>query len=114
MCHLTQNNNILPKSKVIPMPRTTKKRLSRIKKTVAVLNNHPGGIWLREISRQTGIHIEEIRRLIALYPMLFEDYADFTPYNINLKIIKLKNQNISPEKVERFLKTINLSDNLDK
>ena len=97
-----------PDKEVISIPRTTKKRLSRIKKVISLLNLHEGGLWLREISRQTGIHIEEIRRLIHLYPMLFEEYADFTPYSINLKIIKLKNPNINSTNIDSYLKTINI------
>ena len=88
------------------MPRPTEKRTSRLIKVLSILNNHQGGLWMREIARQSGIHLEEIRRLITNYPEFFEQYADFTPYNINLKIIKSKNPSLSPKNIRALLKNM--------
>jgi len=59
-------------------------------KIIKVLRKYPYGLWVREIARQSGLHMEQVRRVISKYPELFEEYADFTNYKINLKIIRLK------------------------
>jgi len=74
-----------------------------LQKVVAVLTKNPGGLWIREISRQSGVHMESVRRLIKKYPFIFEEYADFTPYKVNFKIIKLRNPRITPENVHKYI-----------
>lgn len=63
------------------------KRVSRI---VSALRENPGGLWMREIARRTSMHPETARRLVVAHPELFAEYADFTRYGVNLKIVKLK------------------------
>jgi len=66
------------------------KNVNLLKKIVTVLRDQPGGLWIREIARQTNEHPETIRRVIAKYPYIFEEYADLTQYGINLKFVRLK------------------------
>ena len=106
MCQVTQNRQIPQLGE--SMPRPTKKRIQRLTKVVSILNQNQGGLWLREIARRSKLHVEDIRRLVEAYPMILESYADFTPYNINLKIIKLKNPNLTPKNLERYLHTIDI------
>lgn len=87
------------------MAETLSKRdAQNLTKIVAVLKASEGGLWFREIARQTGLHEETARRLIRKYPMLFEEYADFTPYRIRLKIIRLKRKDIDPSNLEKYVK----------
>jgi hypothetical protein len=44
-----------------------------------------------------------VRRLLDRYPFLFDEYADFTQYRINLKIIKLK-QDINANRLEGLMR----------
>ncbi len=81
-----------------------KRDISRLKKIVRVLKKYPGGLWIREISRQSGLHFEQVRRLIERYPDILTEYADFTSHNINLKIIRLANDRITPENVEQYVR----------
>ncbi|MBW6451268.1 MAG: hypothetical protein K0B02_00875 [DPANN group archaeon] len=94
----------------------SEKEISEKKKTVSskefknllivfnVLKQHPGGLWIREISRRGKLHMEVVRRIIAKHATLFENYADFTGYNINLKIFKLRNPNMTHTAIENYLK----------
>ena len=66
------------------------KEISRLKKLTRILEKYPTGLWLRELSRQAKLHPEKTRRIISKYPLIFDEYADFTQYNIKLKLIKLK------------------------
>jgi DNA-binding IclR family transcriptional regulator len=76
-----------------------------LKKIISILNKTPNGLWIREIARQSKLHSETVRRLIIKYPQIFIEYADFTPYKINLKLIKLKNPNITPKNIDKLLTT---------
>ncbi len=64
--------------------------VDHVSRIIKVLKKYPYGLWVREIARQSGLHMEQVRRVILKYPELFEEYADFTNYKINLKIIRLK------------------------
>lgn len=55
-----------------------------------ILKRHPGGLWIRELARRAKLHSETTRRIIASHPDNFLNYADFTKYRVNLRIIKLK------------------------
>jgi len=72
----------------------SKERISNnidlLKKIVAILKYQPGGLWIREIARQTSSHPESVRRIISKYPQIFEEYADLTQYGINLKFVRLR------------------------
>ena len=58
---------------------------------------------MREIARRTGIHMETARRLIERHPQIFREYADFTAYRINLKIIKLADVRIDENNFMKFI-----------
>ncbi len=64
--------------------------LKRLKKIVSVLESHESGLWLREIARQTNLHVETVKRIITKHTLIFDEYADFTQYNIKLKLVRLK------------------------
>ncbi|MCK4550615.1 MAG: hypothetical protein KAT91_01550 [Candidatus Aenigmarchaeota archaeon] len=83
--------------------RPSKKELVNLFKIINILKGTPGGLWVREIARQTKMHMETARRIINKYPKIFEEYADFTNYNINLKIIRLKDANITAKNLARFI-----------
>ena len=83
--------------------KPTKKELVNLFKIIGLLKTASGGLWVREIARQTKMHMETARRIIIKYPKIFEEYADFTSYNINLKIIRLKHQNITPKNISQFV-----------
>ena len=74
-----------------------------MRKLVAELRANPGGLWVREIARRTGIHMETARRLIDRHPQVFREYADFTAYRINLKIIKLADARIDENNFMKFI-----------
>lgn len=63
------------------------KRLGRL---VNALRENPGGLWMRELARRTSLHSETARRIVSGHPEVFMEYADFTRYGVNLKIVKLK------------------------
>ncbi|NOQ56057.1 MAG: hypothetical protein GQ477_04600 [Nanohaloarchaea archaeon] len=77
------------------MAKMTDRERKNIVKIIKIMKENPTGLWIRELARQSKLHMETARRIIQKYPELFEEYADFTPYRINLKLIKLKNENIS-------------------
>jgi len=70
--------------------RTTSLETARLSKMIHALKSNPGGLWIRELARQTGLHSETVRRLVLKHPKIFVEYADFTKYGINLKIVKLR------------------------
>ena len=80
------------------------KELQNLAKLVKILRIHPGGLWVRELARQGSLHMETVRRLIKKHPCIFMEYADFTSYKINLKIIKLKDRNITENNIADYLK----------
>ncbi|MBW6462091.1 MAG: hypothetical protein K0B07_03540 [DPANN group archaeon] len=82
------------------MAKMTDKERKNLLKLINILKENPTGLWIRELSRQSKLHMEISRRLIQKYPQIFEEYADFTPYKINLKLIKLKNENISEKNLD--------------
>lgn len=82
----------------------SKRDAKNLAKIINALKASTGGLWIREISRQTALHLETVRRLIKKYPFLFEEYADFTQYKINLKIIKLKRIDIDVDNLEKYVK----------
>ncbi len=69
-------------------------QLKNVRKMISALRANPGGLWVRELSRRCGIHMETARRIIDRYPQIFRMYADFTAYKINLKIIALADKRI--------------------
>lgn len=79
------------------------KEIEHLVKIVKALKAHPGGLWIRELARQSDMHMESARRIIKQYPQLFQEYADFTAYRINLKIIRLKRPDMSLAEMEKFL-----------
>ncbi len=85
------------------MRKLTDKERENIVKLIGVLKKHKGGLWIRELSRQSKLHMETVRRLIQRYPEVFEQYADFTSYRINLKLIRLKNPNITENNLDLAL-----------
>lgn len=82
--------------------KLSKRELEHTRKVIEVLREHPYGLWIREIARRTGLHVEQVRRVMASYPTLFEEYADFTSYGINLKIVRLKKK-VSTRNLEKLL-----------
>ncbi len=86
------------------MAKLTEKERKNLLKLIDILRANPNGLWIREIARQSKIHMETARRLIQKYPQVFEDYADFTAYKINLKLIKLKNENITAKNLDVAVK----------
>lgn len=78
-------------------------QVKNIKKMILVMKENSGGLWVRELSRRAGIHMETARRIIDRYPQIFRKYADFTAYRINLKIIVLADKRIDEN---NFLKWI--------
>lgn len=82
------------------MAKLTEKERKNLLKLIELLKANQGGLWIRELSRQADIHMEIARRLIQKYPQIFEDYADFTVHKINLKLIKLKNENITAKNLD--------------
>lgn len=82
----------------------SKNEKSNFIKIFLVLKQHPGGLWIRELARRSSLHMEVVRRLISRHPSVFQNYADFTGYNINLKIIKLKNPQMSPSAIDNYLR----------
>lgn len=83
--------------------KLTARESANLTKIISLLRENAGGLWLREIARQAGMHEETVRRLLRKYPFLFEEYADFTSYKINLKIIKLKNKDMDVTNLERYI-----------
>ncbi len=83
--------------------KLSKKEMEYLGKIVTSLKSNPGGLWVREISRQTKLHMEIVRRMINKYPQIFQEYADFTAYKINLKIIRLKVPDLNANNIEKYL-----------
>ena len=86
------------------MAKITEKERKNLLKLIDVLRANPDGLWIRELSRQAKLHMETARRLIIKHPQIFDEYADFTVYRINLKLIKLKNKNITKKNLDVALK----------
>ncbi|MEA2003465.1 MAG: hypothetical protein U9O53_00715 [archaeon] len=86
------------------MAKITEKERKNLLKLIDVLKANPDGLWIRELARQAKLHMETARRLIMKYPQIFDEYADFTAYRINLKLIKLKNRNITKKNLDVALK----------
>jgi len=85
------------------MGKLSKKEMEYLGKMVTALKSNPGGLWVREISRQTKLHMEIVRRMVNKYPQIFQEYADFTAYKINLKIIRLKVPDLNANNIEKYL-----------
>ncbi len=81
-----------------------KKDIRNLSKIVDVLKEHPGGLWVRELARRSKLHPETIRRLMNKYPAIFENYADFTAYKVNFKIIRLRNPNMTGRELTNHVK----------
>ena len=88
---------------IIAMPKAPEKDMENLVKIAQSLKSNPGGLWVREISRQTKLHMETVRRLITKYPQIFQEYADFTAFKINLKIIRLKHPDINANNIGKYL-----------
>ena len=82
--------------------KLTRTEVEHTKRIIEVLSEHPYGLWIREIARRAGLHMEQVRRVVSAYPQLFEEYADFTNYGINLKIVRLKRK-VSTKNLEKLL-----------
>jgi DNA-binding IclR family transcriptional regulator len=80
-----------------------KKDAQNLAKIINALKTSPGGLWIREICRQTHLHFETVRRLLDRYSFLFDEYADFTQYRINLKIVRLKHD-IDASRLEKLVR----------
>ncbi len=78
-------------------------QVKNIRKMIVELRNNPGGLWVREIARRCGIHMETARRIIERHPLIFRKYADFTAYRINLKIIALADKRIDDKNFLKFM-----------
>jgi hypothetical protein len=87
--------------------KNMKKETLELAKIVKALKENASGLWIREISRRCEIHPEIVRRLLNKYSALFEEYADFTIYKINLKIFKLKNPDLSNKALGNYIKLKN-------
>lgn len=87
--------------------KNIKKETLQLAKIVKNLRENTSGLWIREIARRCEVHPEIVRRLLNKYSALFEEYADFTTYNINLKIIKLKNHDLSNKTLANYIKLKN-------
>ncbi len=75
------------------MGNALKKRINKdelLIKMVNILKYQPAGLWIREIARQCNVHPEQVRRVILTHKEIFEEYADLTKYNINLKFVRLR------------------------
>lgn len=83
--------------------KLSKEQVRNIRKMIVELKMNPGGLWVRELARRCGIHMETARRIIVRFPNIFREYADFTAYKINLKIIALADKRIDET---NFLKMI--------
>jgi DNA-binding IclR family transcriptional regulator len=83
--------------------KTSKKEMENMVHIINALKKNPGGLWVRELSRQTKLHMETVRRIVDKYPAVFQEYADFTAYKINLKIIRLANPNIDSKNIGQYL-----------
>ena len=83
--------------------KLSKDQIRNIRKMIVELRNNPGGLWVREIGRRCGIHMETARRIIERHPQIFREYADFTAYRINLKIIALADKRIDDKNFLKFM-----------
>lgn len=67
-------------------------RKDTIKNIIQIVNclkeAENGWLWIREISRRTGLHHKTVSRLIELYLTMFIDEQTMEPFNV--KMIKLK------------------------
>lgn len=84
-------------------PKIAARDIGNLKKIIAALKANAGGLWVREIARQSGLHLDVVRRLLVTYPFLFEEYADFTQYGVRLKIIKLRRGVAEVEDLARYI-----------
>lgn len=57
---------------------------------IKLLKKNPSGLWIREISRRSNLHMETVRRIVSRNKNLFETIEYKTANKVNLKIIKLK------------------------
>jgi len=83
----------------------SRREVEHTSRIIRVLKKHPYGLWIREIARQAGLHMEQVRRIVQSYPEIFEEYADFTNYKINLKIVRLRKK-VSEKNVDKLLKML--------
>ena len=88
----------------VPKRAISKKGRSDFIKIFHALKQFPGGLWVRELARRTKLHMEVVRRIILKHPDVFQNYADFTNYNINLKIIKLRNPDMTEKAVDQYFR----------
>lgn len=95
------------------MPKPSKTEMENMAKIINALKSNPGGLWVREISRQTKLHMEVVRRIVTKYKEIFQEYADFTAYKINLKIIRLKHQDINAQNIGKYLELKAMAEETD-
>jgi uncharacterized protein YmfQ (DUF2313 family) len=62
-----------------------------------------GWLWIREISRRTGLHHKTVSRLVDQHLTMFLDEQTLEPFNV--KMIKLK-EGIDVNKIYRFLSVV--------
>jgi hypothetical protein len=68
------------------MRKDTVKNLIKIVNCLKEAEN--GWLWIREISRRTGLHHKTVSRLIELHLAMFVEEQAMEPFNV--KMIKLK------------------------
>jgi len=79
-------------------------RKDNIKNIIKIVNclkeAENGWLWIREISRRTGLHHKTVSRLIELHLTMFVEEQSMEPFNV--KMIKLK-EGVDLNNIYRFL-----------
>ena len=79
-------------------------RKDSIKNIIKIVNclkeAENGWLWIREISRRTGLHHKTVSRLIDSHLTMFLDEQSMEPFNV--KMVKLK-EGTDINKIYRFL-----------
>lgn len=80
------------------MRKDTVKNIIKIVNCLKEAEN--GWLWIREISRRTGLHHKTVSRLVDAHLLMFLDEQTLEPFNV--KMIKLK-EGTDVNKIYRFL-----------
>lgn len=83
------------------MRKDTVKNIIKIVNCLKEAEN--GWLWIREISRRTGLHHKTVSRLVDQHLTMFLDEQTLEPFNV--KMIKLK-EGIDVNKIYRFLSVV--------
>jgi len=79
-------------------------RKDTIKNIIKIVNclkeAENGWLWIREISRRTGLHHKTVSRLIDSHLTMFLDEQPMDPFNV--KMVKLK-EGVDVNKIYHFL-----------